>query len=441
MPQTTPQAAAACLALAALLAGCGAEEAPSVVTERVGRGDVTEVVEAPATVAAKASATVSAPAAGTVEALLVEEGQRVRAGDVLLRIDSPQAESALERATDADEEASRAGGRGYDPVRVEGSSSVDRAFASARSSVAAIRDAAAKKQALAAVEAAEAQYRATTSQARRAASSLNSSLGSVSETLGALSEAQRAQTQAAIRAAERTLAALEVRAPIAGTVSLSTSPGEGQDLSGALGNLPEAVRGQAGEALGAGAGAPRVEGVLAVGTPVSAGGPLLTVTDTSTLALTAEVDETDILLVKPGVAADVELDAVPGATYRARVTSIDVAPSSSGRGGVSYVVRLALAGGRTESGERAPRPRPGMSAVADLRVRTARQAVAVPVSAVSRDGRRDVVWVAEGGTARRRPVRLGAQGEDRVEVRQGLRAGETVVVRGGDRVSEGQTLP
>ena len=40
---------------------------------------------------------------------------------------------------------------------------------------------------------------------------------------------------------------------------------------------------------------------------------MLTITDTSTLTLRAEVDETDVLLVRKGVKADVELDAVPGA--------------------------------------------------------------------------------------------------------------------------------
>jgi hypothetical protein len=142
------------------------------------------------------------------------------------------------------------------------------------------------------------------------------------------------------------------------------------------------------------------------------------------------------------VAADVELDAVPGARYAARVASVDVAPTASGRGGVSYVVRLTLGAGTEADGTLAPRPRPGMSAVADLRVRTARGVVAVPAAAVFRDGARDAVWVARAdGTATKRPVRLGAEGEDRVEVREGLRAGDRVVVRGADRVTEGQRLP
>jgi multidrug efflux pump subunit AcrA (membrane-fusion protein) len=81
-----------------------------------------------------------------------------------------------------------------------------------------------------------------------------------------------------------------------------------------------------------------------------------------------------------------------------------------------------------------------MSAVADLQVRTARGAVSVPSSAVIRVGNADAVWVVEGGTARQRTVRVGTQGEDLVAVTDGLRVGERVVVRGADKVADGQDL-
>ena len=67
--------------------------------------------------------------------------------------------------------------------------------------------------------------------------------------------------------------------------------------------------------------------------------------------------------------------------------------------------------------------------------------VTVPASAVVRDGDRDAVWVVDGRVARRRVVTVGTQGEDSVEVSQGLRVGEQVVVRGADRVRDGQELP
>jgi multidrug efflux pump subunit AcrA (membrane-fusion protein) len=82
-----------------------------------------------------------------------------------------------------------------------------------------------------------------------------------------------------------------------------------------------------------------------------------------------------------------------------------------------------------------------MSAVVDLSVRTARDTVAVPAAAVFRDGRRDAVWVVRNGRAHEQQVRLGAQGESRVEVVEGLEVGQPVVVRGADQVHDGDEVP
>ena len=74
---------------------------------------------------------------------------------------------------------------------------------------------------------------------------------------------------------------------------------------------------------------------------------MATEVDTSALSLAADVDETDSLLVAPGVTASVELDAAPGARYDAKVESVDVLPSQSARGGVSYRVGSPYRAGGT----------------------------------------------------------------------------------------------
>jgi HlyD family secretion protein len=178
-----------------------------------------------------------------------------------------------------------------------------------------------------------------------------------------------------------------------------------------------------------------------VGGRVTAGTPVLTVVDVSDLGLVAEVDETDVLLVRSGLGATVELDAATGASYEASVRAVDVLPTPSTRGGVAYKVRLSLAGGRSGDGQDAPEPRPGMSAVVRLQVREASDAVTVPAAAVfSADGR-DAVWVVRDGRAARVPVTLGVQGADVVQVVSGVDAGQRVVVSGADRVRDGQELP
>jgi len=438
-------------------ASCG-EDTAGIRTAEVGRATVTEVVDAPASVTARAVATVTSPAAGRLAKLYVTDGTRVDAGDVLAVVDSPEARQRLEQANRA--LASVQGGRVRAPgVDLSASArqtdaAAAQAFAAARAAAEALVDPRLRAAALARVDAAEAQYAAASRQARDAAHALQAGLGSVTRAVNSLTAAQRVQAEAAVELAQAGVDALTLRTPVGGTVQLGgTSAAPAGDLSGLLAQLPPGLAGTAGGAAGGSTGGAtggaqggtsgaRTDGTVAAGSAVAAGTAVATVVDVSALGLVAEVDETDVLLVTPGVAADVELDAVPGGRYPATVRAVDLTPTTSSRGGVGYRVRLSLGAGTLDSGdEAAPTPRPGMSAVARLRVRTARDAVALPVEAVVAAGGRDTVWVVQGGEARRRTIRLGTQGTDMVEVTSGLRTGERVVVRGADRVDEGQELP
>ena len=431
--------------VALLVAACSSS-GPDVTVATVGLGTVSEVVEAPGTVTARATATLNAPADARVVQIAVRDGQAVRAGHVVLRLDSPTARANLRQAQQADRDAAASGS-----VRLPGvgltsqQRAADRAaatgFAQARAAAAQIPDPAARAQALAGITSAEGQYAAARDAAADAVRRFNSGLGSLASALSSLSSAQRVQTKAAVALAQRTVDALVVVTPIAGTVSLGGTASSGSTgLPGALSSLPADLQSQAGALLGGSSGGSSVRGSLAVGQPVSSGQPIATVTDTSTLGLTAEVDETDVLLVRAGVLGSADLDAVPDANYEVRVRAVDLSPTQSSRGGVSYVVRLDLGKGTDAQGGAAPTPRPGMSAVIDLRVRTATGVVAVPAAAVFRDGRRDAVWVVRSGKVVLRPVRLGAQGEDRIQVTEGLQTGERVIVRGADRVRAGQSI-
>jgi RND family efflux transporter MFP subunit len=173
---------------------------------------------------------------------------------------------------------------------------------------------------------------------------------------------------------------------------------------------------------------------------VDSGAPLLVITDSSTLTLTAQVDETSILQVTPGITANVQLDAVPDGSYPATVISIDSQGESSSRGGVTYRVRLSLANGTLGDGSAAPVPRPGMSAVADLKVADKQHVLSVPSAAIVHDGNQDTVWLVTSGTAHKHVVRLGAQGDTTVEVSGGLNAGDVIVTSGADKVHDGQKL-
>nr|WP_255609080.1 efflux RND transporter periplasmic adaptor subunit [Micromonospora sp. PLK6-60] len=432
----------------ATAASCDAEQSPVALAE-VGRAAVTEVIDASATVTARAAATLTAPADGTLASLRVQPGQRVRKGQVLAVVSSPQAQDRLRQARRALEAAQRAGGsgggglvsrrRGTDQAATE-------AYDAARAAAAKIGDPRLRDALLVQVDSAQRQYESAARAADEAVRSVQRGVRNLNSAVGALATAQRLQAQQAYDLAKATVDALTLRAPIAGVVQPGgTRAAAPADLAGLLG---AAGGGSAAAGIDPSAFAPTdrggppagVDDAVPQGGRVTAGTPVLTVVDTGQLGLLAEVDETDVLLVRPGLTATVELDAVTGATYQARVRSVDVLPSTSARGGVTYRVRLSLERGHQGEGEPAPTPRPGMNALVHLRVREAADAVAVPASAVfSADGG-DAVWLLRDGRADRVPVTVGVQGPDLVQIVSGVRAGDRIVVRGADRVRVGQEL-
>lgn len=439
------------LALVGLLvAGCSGDGDARVQVAEVGRATVSEIVDAPGTVGARATSAVAAATDAVVDQVLVKDGAQVTRGAVLVRLSSAAAQDRLRQALKAQAQAADTSialpRADLSPLVDQLDAAAAASFAAGRAAAAQIGDPERRAQAERQVTDAEQRYAASSAAARAALEDANTGVAGVGQALQAVTGSQRAQAAAAVAAARATVEALTVRAPIAGVVTLGAgdaqASGGGSDLSGLIAGLPSAVQGQAEQALGAAGagGSSTTTAGLVAGQAVQSGAPLLTVTDLGALTVTAEVDETDVLLVKPGTTAVVEVDAVPDATYPATVTAVDLAPATSSGGGVTYSVRLALRGGRTANDEPAPAPRPGMSAVVDLEVRTAKDVVSVPTSAVLRDEGRDVVFVVERGKAVRREVRTGAQGEDLVEVTAGLEPGARVVVRDADRLSDGQDV-
>ncbi|MEV0997441.1 HlyD family efflux transporter periplasmic adaptor subunit [Nonomuraea sp. NPDC050202] len=436
------------------LTGCTAEEPATVQVADVRRAPVTEVVEAPATIGARASATLRSPAQGTIARLHVRDGDRVRKGQIVARIRSPQAEDQLRQARQASEMATPA--RFSAPsVRLPSFDTrafdrkVARHFARARQEAAKVEDKRARKQLMNAIDLARTQHRAQTRALASITAQLNRSISGLmtgvtsglSSSMASLQAASRSQARAAVKVAERTVRSLTVKAPFAGVVTLGRVSGGG-GMPGGVESLLGRLPGGSGQQLPSVPSGGSAQGTpVAAGVPVSAGDPIVTVTDVSELTLDADVDETDVLLVREGVEAEVELDAVPGATYAAAVTGIGVAPMEGTTGGVSYPVRLRIGTGAFDDGSEAPTPKPGMSAVARLTVRESPSAVAAPASAIVSSGRESVVWVVGNGVAQRRVVKLGAQGDAVVEVLSGLSVGERIVVRGADSVRAGQTLP
>ncbi|HEX6468631.1 MAG TPA: HlyD family efflux transporter periplasmic adaptor subunit [Streptosporangiaceae bacterium] len=432
---------------AGLLSACSGGPPSKVRIGSVTRADVAEVVEAPGTVTARATATLRSPADGTVKRLRVADGDEVREGEVVAEISSPSAREQLAQARDADRQAASGGGvpAGIDlsAFRRQSDRTARQGFAAAGAAAKRVPDPAARAQILGQIAKARAEYALAAAAARNAVAQLNAGIGSVASAMSSITAAQRVQTRAAVRAAERTVRALVLRAPFDGVVGLGGPAGGPPDLAGRLSQLQG--QGQGSESLAAGLSGAAGGGAtnaaqVAEGAPVASGDAVVTITDVSKLTVSADVDETDVLQVRRGISARVELDAAPGASYPATVTGIGATPAQSSGGGVTYKVTLVLGQGMYAGGARAPRPKPGMSAVVDLRVREARGALSLPSSAIVTSGQNATVWVVAGGHAQRRVVRLGAQGDALAQVVSGVGEGERVVVRGADSVHQGQKL-
>lgn len=149
------------------------------------------------------------------------------------------------------------------------------------------------------------------------------------------------------------------------------------------------------------------------------GDTLYQVTDLSSVWVVADVFEQDIGGVKTGARATVTLDAYPGQTFAGTVTYVYPALKAETR---TVPVRIELA----NPGQRL---KPAMFAQVTLAAGGPAPVLTVPDSAVIDSGTRRIVLVQVGeGRFEPREVKTGSRGEGYVEVSDGVRDGERVVV-------------
>jgi multidrug efflux pump subunit AcrA (membrane-fusion protein) len=439
-----------------VLGGCGSGADGRYAAEVVRPAVVVERVSAPGVVQAVGQAELKAPAVARVERLVVNDGQRVRRGQLVAELASEQVEGQLRQAQAAVEAASSLGGvvpslpsgpalLAFQQVQSQVTQASAAVIAALRSALPLLaRSQRARLQAR--IDRAQVRVAALGRQAElaagQAAAAADAQSASLRRSVEAATAAQRGQAQLALALATEQQRRLTLRAPLAGIVQLGRGGGGGAGL-GELQGLPEGA-GPALQGLGGGGQGGQSGPPLRVGAEVAAGQTVATVFDVSELLVVAEVDETDIALVRVGQPARVELDAFPAAGFGATVGRVGVAPSAgrSAAGGVGYQVDLSLGEAEPVAGGVArPLPRVGMTATAAIEVRRSVGRLSVPGSALVGRSGGQAVLVVEGGKVRLRPVRVAADGEDRVAVAAGLRAGERVVSRGAERLRDGQDWP
>ena len=158
---------------------------------------------------------------------------------------------------------------------------------------------------------------------------------------------------------------------------------------------------------------------VTVGTSVDPSTTLLTIADLARVWVLAEVPEASITAVRQGSIARLDFPASGRPPFTARIDFIYPTLSERTR---TLRVRFsaANAGGAL---------RPGLYGTADF-VTAGQEVLTVPRDAVVDTGLQQHVFVATGGRFEPRPVTLGVQLADRVEIRSGLQEGEQVVAAG-----------
>lgn len=365
--------------------------------EVVAKQDLESVVNASGYVRPHRKVDVQADIMGRVTELNVREGDRVAAGQILLRIDPAATEAALQRSRAALSEArSREAQASAQLIQAERELERMRLLAGADSTLVS-------RQTL---EETETEYRVRQQMSEAARHGVEQALAAVGE-------------------AEDRLSKTVIRAPMDGIVTrLNVDQGE----------------------------------TAIVGTMNNPGSLLLTVADLSIMEAVVRVDETDIPRLEVGDSAVLEFDAFPNHAFRGKVTEIahsavsspaTQSPGMSATQGQAVDFEVVIAIEDPPAGLRSD-----LSATADIITETKPGVLAIPIialtvreqpeaaslqqedpvaraaaTAVTRRRRSDIegVFVVRAGEAQFVPVQVGIAGREHFEVLSGLSAGDSIV--------------
>jgi len=161
--------------------------------------------------------------------------------------------------------------------------------------------------------------------------------------------------------------------------------------------------------------------------------PMFRIIDTRVLELTVTVPSGEMGTVRVGQPFTFSTDAIPGKTFMGRVLFINPVVNESDRS-VRVVAKVEnvpeqLKGGLFVKGRIITGKRTGI--------------LSIPRSALLTwdiAGKKGDLFVIQGETASRRTVRTGIMMDDLVELTAGLTSGESVVVRGGFNLKDGDRV-
>lgn len=163
------------------------------------------------------------------------------------------------------------------------------------------------------------------------------------------------------------------------------------------------------------------------GEMASPGIPLMEVVALNSVYFEAAVSEIDVHKVKVGQPVEVAVDALPGRKFRGSVLKVLPTADVKTR---QFTVHINVL---NNSGEL----KPGMFCRGSIEVARHANSVIIPKDALMSSKGSNAVYSIADGTARLVPVTLGFMNRDKVEVLSGVNMGDTLVVVGQDKLSDG----
>jgi HlyD family secretion protein len=388
--------------------------AKEVSIEAATNRDITETVTASGKIYAEEEVKISSDVSGEIIALFVVEGQQVNKGDLLCKIQPENYEALLDQAE----------------------AQYNNAVANLKNMQASLANARARqKQAEAQAENAELAFnrakdlyekktvsKAEYEQAYAAYRTAKAELEATGETIkGAEFSIEGAQAtvkgaQAAIRDARSNLTRTSIYAPMSGIISLLNVE----------------------------------KGEKVVGTLQMSGTEIMRITNFSNMEVRIDVSENEIIKVKIGDTADVEVDAYLGRKFTGLVTKVANTSKGSSTVGLSadqstnFIVKVRiLEESYADLLESNCRPfLPGMSATVDIKTRKVLGALSVPIQAVvtrELDDSKDlteVVFISKEGKAQMKKVITGIQDDKYIEIKSGLEENQKVITGPFDLLSK-----
>ncbi|MGE5253879.1 MAG: efflux RND transporter periplasmic adaptor subunit [Planctomycetaceae bacterium] len=163
------------------------------------------------------------------------------------------------------------------------------------------------------------------------------------------------------------------------------------------------------------------------GTMVKDTTPILTLMDLSEMKMVVNVIEKEFINLRKGQAVKITVTAFPDRVFTGRIEIITPALELQSR---TAEIQISI-----------PNPgfvlKPGMFGRAEILLRSNPQAVLVPIQSLVNESGADFVYVLGGEKVFRRPIRKGVVRDTVVEILQGLTPGEQIVTAGHYALKDG----